>query len=102
MKVIPVSNWILDKVYFEVKLVNEFDSLYREWFMEESGVIYGSVDGFLFNLHENPTIEVYQFPNVASNPDAPHDYFERDDDNHVIPSKLFELVQSLTESNNVN
>lgn len=89
---VPASNWILDKVYFEVKLVDSFSALYKEWYKEENGRIDDSVDDFILSLQENPTIEVYQFPNVASNPDVPHDYFERDDDNHVIPRKFFDLT----------
>lgn len=87
---IPASNWVLSKVYFEVKLVDNFSLLYKEWYKKENGSVDDSVDDFIHNLKEHPTIEIYRFPNERA--DLKYDFFEKDDDNHVIPRELFELV----------
>jgi hypothetical protein len=91
MNNIPSSNWILKKEYFEAKLVDNFESCYRKWFKEENGNTDSQdFDRFMSYLSEQPTVELYQFPNPKSG--LEHDYFEKDDDNHVIPRFLFEPV----------
>lgn len=92
MSTIPASNWVLDKVYFEVKLVDDFSSLYKEWFIKENGGIEAGVGLFISNLQVNPTISIYRFPNELKTSTAPHDFFEQDDDNFVIPRELFKLI----------
>ena len=89
---VPASNWILDRAFFEVELVDDFKSLYKEWYKEENGSIDDSVDDFILSMQEHPTSDVYQFPSETSNPDVPHDYFERYDDCYVIPRNLFNLI----------
>jgi hypothetical protein len=97
MTSIPASNWVLKKTYFEATLVDNFDSLYKEWLKKEGENINNwfnlspELDRFISNLGENPTVELYQFPNERSGLD--HDYFEKDDDNHVIPRFLFEPIK---------
>lgn len=86
---IPHSNWILKKEFFEAKLVNDFESLYRDWHKKNGTTDCADLDRFITYLNENPTIELYQFPNPTG-VILPYDYFEKDDDNHVIPRFLFE------------
>jgi hypothetical protein len=93
MSNIPASNWILKKEYFEAKLVDDFESRYREWFEKENGTTDSlDLNRFMLYLSEDSTVELYQFPNERSG--LEHDYFEKDDDNHVIPRFLFEPVTS--------
>lgn len=86
-KQIPASNWVLSKEYFEVELVVDFELKYRDWFTGEGNIINQDFERFMLYLKENPTVELYQFPQART--DIEHDYFERDDDNHVVPRHLF-------------
>ncbi len=94
MSNIPVSNWVLDKRFFEAKLVDDFDGKYKKWFLEYNGAADNSASftTFLINLHEHSTIELYRFPNDTRDTSGEHDYFEKDDDNYAIPRFLFEPV----------
>lgn len=89
------SQWVLRKMFFSVKLVDNFKSEYLEW-MAEIGHDCDDLDllKFIEAVTKQDTVELYQFPSSKPFDDDENeqDYFERLDDNHVIPRKLFELV----------
>ena len=92
---VPKSQWIIEKVFFKVKLVDNFKSEYIGW-MSEVGHDHDDLDmlKFIENVTNQDTVELYQFPSQKpwDNDDSEQDYFERLDDNHVIPRILFELI----------
>jgi hypothetical protein len=103
---VPKSSWIVNKVYFEVTLVDNFKEKYLEWLRKYEGAesvkqLWDNDTGdlllrFLQRVCNRPTMEVYQFPcdvHYHSSADHLQDYFERQDDNHVIPFELFTITK---------
>lgn len=92
---IPKSEWILRPKYFKVKLVDNFKSEYIEW-MEECGHDRNDLDmlKFIEAVTNQDTVELYQFPSQKpwDNDDNDQGYFEKIDNNHVLPRNVFELI----------
>ena len=99
---IPESQWVLEPKYFRARLVQGFVDKYIAWTIGKN--FYGSVEVFksyseAYNLRE--TLEnmygqeglvlLYQYTqdNVE---EYEADYFEKEDDNFVIPRHLFEVL----------
>jgi cyclopropane fatty-acyl-phospholipid synthase-like methyltransferase len=90
MSDIPRSTWVIDRVYFTAKPVNDFFSEYKRWLEIEGNLFTASVSCFAEKISKNNFIQLYQFPQKRT--DIEHDYFELLDDNHVIPRHLFTLI----------
>lgn len=88
---IPRSTWVIDRVYFTAKPVNNFFNEYKEWFEGEGDEFTASTSDFAETISKNDFIQLYQFPQERT--DIEHDYFELLDDNHVIPRHLFTLIK---------
>lgn len=92
---IPKSTWTLKKEYFKVKLIDNFKSEYLEW-VAEIGHDCDDLDllKFIEAVTSQDTVELYQFPSQKpfDNDDENQDYFEKIDDNHVLPRSVFELI----------
>ncbi len=104
---IPKSVWIIDKKYFEVKLVEDFKEEYIQWQLTYNGYeldelttqgVVEVIDNWQ-HRSDNGVLELYQFPvelsvtcHSKSITDQHSDYFERLDDDWVIPRHLFEVV----------
>lgn len=91
---IPKSTWVLSEVYFKVNLIENFKSEYLEW-MAEIGHDCDDLEllTFIRNVTDQDIVELYQFPSEkVFKDDDDADYFERLDNNHVLPRKLFKLI----------
>lgn len=86
----PKSQWVIDKNYFTVKIIDNFKSKYLEWLKEyDTEAEYTEDMGdFLDYMTRNEFVQVYEYPH--ENPIK--DYFEMSDDNYVMPRHLFDLV----------
>ncbi len=103
---IPKSTWTVNKNYFEVKLVEDFKEKYVGWQLaynvELDELMAQGVVEVIDNWQhrsDNGVLELYQFPMEASNQcycaeiiEKDSEYFERLDDDWVIPRHLFEVV----------
>jgi hypothetical protein len=89
---IPKSEWILRKEYFKVKLIENFKSEYLQWMNKECGHNIDDLEllRFIDKITASNFVVLYQFPNEDKN--NTYDYFEKEDDNHVIPKFLFEMI----------
>ena len=89
---IPQSTWVLKKEYFNAKLVDNFKEHYLRYMKNECG--HDCDDSGLLNFIDSLTcldyVILYQFPN--ENKAMTYDYFEKIDDNHVIPRALFHFI----------
>ena len=92
---IPKSTWTLKREYFKVKLIDNFKAEYLEW-MSEIGHDCDDLDllKFIDAVTSQDTVEFYQFPTSKpfDSDDTDQDYFEKIDDNHVLPRSVFELT----------
>ncbi len=92
---IPKSTWTLKREYFKVKLIDNFKAEYLEW-MAEIGHDCDDLDllKFIDAVTSQDTVEFYQFPTSKpfDSDDTDQDYFEKIDDNHVLPRSVFELI----------
>jgi len=106
-KKIPKSSWTLKCEYFKVKLIDDFKEQMIQYIMGLDGYsqqelhqegLYTVIDEWQLKS-DNGTLELYQYP---LEPDSQivsakiieydSDYFEREDDNWVIPRHLFIVV----------
>jgi len=89
------SEWVLKKNYFKVKLIDNFKLEYIEW-MTEQGHDHDDLDmlKFIEEVTSRDDVELYQFPHdfPFKTNDVEFDYFEKVDDNHVLPRMLFTLI----------
>lgn len=97
---IPRSEWVVNCVYFEAKLVDNFENLYKEWLLsngsrEEDLVTYNLESTVRGWLNSASSVWLYRFPNRYNNEETEDDadYFEKEDDNWVIPRHLFEPIE---------
>ena len=92
---IPRSEWVLKCNYFKVRLVSDFTAKYINYAVE-LGQDRDDPDmlDFLDYITSRDDVELYQFPPgiVFTASEDEHDYFERFDDNHVIPRCLFKPI----------
>lgn len=103
MSKIPKSSWCVNKVYFKVKLVDDFKNKYTQDLMKNEGYteeelaeedFHEVVDSWLSKDY----IEIYQQPQEWSSlgsaimRDESADYFEKEDDNWTIPFYLWEVI----------
>ena len=87
----PKSQWVINKNYFTVKPVDHFRLKYFEWLKDYDPEAEHTedTDKFLDYMVRNDFVQVYEYPQE----NQVKDYFEMQDDNHVIPRHLFELVE---------
>lgn len=103
---IPRSSWVLEPAYFSVKLVEDFETKYKEY-QKSEGLLEDELLGedLTYTLSEwllaseQGELELYQYPQEPDNQcfskniiENNSDYFERYDDNWVIPRFLFEVL----------
>lgn len=108
MNKIPKSSWILKREYFEVKLVKGFKEKMIQHIISLDGYSLQELqqDGFITAVEdwvyrsENGVLELYQYPMEPNSQcfsakiiEEESDYFERLDDNWIIPRHLFEVVR---------
>lgn len=103
---IPRSSWILESAYFTAKLVEDFEVKYKDYQksegLKEEDLLGEDLTDTLVEwllASERGELELYQFP---QEPDSQcfskdiienhSDYFERYDDNWVLPRFLFEVL----------
>ena len=86
---IPKSAWVLKKKYFQALLNPNFKKEYIEWATNEGSPIDEALIAFLDKVTYPRFVLLYQFP--ARKGETP-DYFEKEDDNYVIPPHLFTLI----------
>ena len=114
MKQIPKSSWTVNKVYFKAKLVDDFQSTYLQWGQSEGCGFTDSEEStkevmqFIRNTQKMSNqgyVWLYEYPedinqcycddgsyvNDFDNGDE-YDYFEKCDDNYVIPRHLFVVI----------
>ncbi len=105
---IPKSTWTVNKNYFEVTLVEDFKEKYVQWQLGYNGYeldelttqgIVEVIDNWQ-HRSDSGVLELYQFPMEVNTQcycseiiEEDRDYFERLDDNWVIPRHLFVLCQ---------
>ena len=88
---IPKSSWVLKKEYFNAKLVDNFKPKYLQY-MSELGSDLDDIEllNFIDSIMRLDTVILYEFPGELFKSDC--DYFEKADDNYVLPRHLFELI----------
>lgn len=93
---IPKSSWVVEPVYFEARLVKGFKEKYINFLKEDSDeydfdAASKVIDNWLINSH----VWLYQYPddNFDKIPDDQMSYFEKEDDDWVIPRHLFDPVE---------
>lgn len=86
----PKSQWGTDKSYFTAIPVDHFRLKYFEWLKDYDPEAEHTeeLDIFLDYMARNDFVQIYEYPH--DNPVK--DYFEMNDDNHVIPRHLFTLT----------
>lgn len=109
---IPSSRWVIEENYFKVKFIENIREEYLKWLWKYEG--YRSLDElisivesggepslskFLDRISKGGEFEIYQqpFDHSSNNCETVKyefnaDYFEKEDDNCVIPRHLFELI----------
>lgn len=114
MSKIPQSYWRLIPTYFKVKLVDDFADKFIQWnidvnflgkedeFWEKEGL--KDLSNVIHMWLRKPYLEIYQFPtqdmygsmsmDTRDKLNQHADYFEREDDNYVIPYHLFEVIDN--------
>jgi hypothetical protein len=97
MSEIPKSEWTIKRVYFKAQPISDFSRQYIQWLESqgESPDSYDTLDAFLKNISSQDIIDLYQFP--TADKDGHYDYFEKNDDNHVIPRSLFLIMDKLDD-----
>lgn len=114
MKQIPKSSWVINKVYFKAKVVDDFQNKYLQWGQEEGCGFTDSEEStkeviqFIRNTQKMSNqgwVWLYEYPAETNqcycndgtyargrdNGDE-YDYFEKYDDNYVIPRHLFVVI----------
>mgnify|MGYP000023527773 CR=1 FL=1 len=86
----PKSQWVIEENYFTVKPVDNFRLRYFEWLndYDPEAKHTEATDDFLDYMTRSEFVQVYEYPHKS----PIKDYFEMNDNNHVIPRHLFELV----------
>lgn len=82
------SSWVIKAVYFDAEVVDNFAKKYLEWFANDGSEVEDSTIQFANRIENEKVIKIYQFP-FEKDTDETADYFEKEDDNHVIPYHLF-------------
>ena len=100
-KEIPKSTWVLNKVYFPVKVVDDFKEGYFKWLREYDVIPTDEEElnklnefiHYIIKRSYRDCLELYEFPTKGCYDfSGEYDYFEKDDCNYVIPRHLFELI----------
>lgn len=107
MKQIPKSSWTINKVYFKAKVVDDFQNKYLQWGQEEGCGFTDSEEStkeviqFIRNTQKMSNqgwVWLYEYPEEINQCHcdygnvAEYDYFEKGDDNHIIPRHLFVVI----------
>ena len=84
----PKSQWVIDKNYFTAKPVDNFRVKYLKWLSDydPEAEITKELKDFIYYMTTNDFVQIYEYPHES----PLKDYFEKNDDNHVIPRHLFE------------
>lgn len=96
---IPKSSWVIKKVYFKVRLVEDFEQKYREYMYsigESEDSLADSNFGYVvWNWLQQEYLWLYEFPEEITHWECRDgvDYFEEEDDDWVIPRHLFEPIE---------
>ena len=90
----PKSQWVIKRNYFKVELHSDFKNLWALWLTEiELGDFDDEAELFADTVTAQGEVFIYQFPSRAQESDELADYFEKIDNNYVIPRHLFTIIK---------
>lgn len=106
---IPSSRWVIQPNYFKAKFVEDFSSKYLLWLSEYDGDPDEDAIKFAASMQDKGVVDLYQQPFDPLSNNCPTvkyediaDYFEKYDDNHVIPRHLFDLIENANTNQSDN